>query len=139
MGGLKPRAQLWWGFNLGIDDDFTQPWWMQDSVGGHEEWEERWCQIQGWPLEDYAVRSPLLAQVPCAFDWWGHLEHSHLRGSMAFVRESFREADLDGPLAVRQSTAPKSWWYSELSQFMELLELPAPDDDPGWFLTLMVV
>lgn len=132
------EAQLWWGYNLGIEDDFIEPWWMRDSIGGHEEWEERWCDIEGWPREDYAVRRPLLAQVPCSFDWWGHLEYSHLRGSMAFVRESYSEAGYEA-LALRRLLLPKSWWYSELKRFMELLEMPVPDDDPGWFLTTRFV
>jgi hypothetical protein len=133
MGGLHAGAQVWWGYNLGTRDDFEEPWWMRDGIGGTEEWQERWCEIQGWPREDYAVRTPLLAQVSCTFEWWGHLEYSHASGYMACIKESFRETDVGSPLPMR--VAPKSWWHSELKQFMEYLELPVPAEDPEWFVT----
>ncbi|WP_306365474.1 hypothetical protein [Nocardia sp. CC227C] len=146
--GMSLSADVFWGFDLGYDDDIddeAMPQWRQD--GG--DWEEVLARKLGWnevpyPTggftgEDYrnspeyrawsASRDEMYALVKACgveIDGYGYECGGNAVRVKASVQSCLYGAEPLKPLDVATD------WADQISRFCELLEIPIPDEGPGW-------
>lgn len=147
--GMSLSGDVFWGIDLGyaedIDDERMPQWWQDD-----QDWEKVLAGRLGWievphPF-DLGVAHENYKSTPEYKAWSASLDEMRkLVGGFAVeidlygyeydaravrIKASVQSCNY-GASRLRELTADPSW-SPEFARFCELLEIPIPEDGPGW-------
>lgn len=153
--GHSLSADVFWGFDLGSDDDYDedaapQPQWREDD----EEWEEVLARRLGWNEVPFPTDS-----TPAGYDNYRYAtpEYQAWSASRVELRDLVKSIGVEigsygyeyGAKAIRVKASVQNCdygaaplndlivaaeWPEKITQFCELLEIPVPTEGPRWHL-----